>query len=115
MKHQAVVRALAALAQESRLAVFRLLVNRGPEGYPAGEIGELLEIPGPTLSFHLKELAQAGLITSRRESRFIYYAPAFERMNELLGYLTENCCTQGTVCATACAPKNTSSRKRKTS
>jgi len=114
MKHQAVVRALAALAQESRLAVFRLLVTRGPEGYPAGEIGELLEIPGPTLSFHLKELAQAGLITARRESRFIYYAPAFERMNELLGYLTENCCTQGTVCATACAPKNTSNRKRKT-
>jgi len=59
-------------------------------------------------------LAQAGLITARRESRFIYYAPAFERMNELLGYLTENCCTQGTVCATACAPKNTSNRKRKT-
>jgi len=113
MKLQEVVRALAALAQESRLAVFRLLVSRGPEGYPAGEIGELLEIPGPTLSFHLKELAQAGLITSRKESRFIYYAPAFERMNELLAYLTENCCSQGTVCATACAPKSTTSRKRK--
>jgi DNA-binding transcriptional ArsR family regulator len=113
MNLQEAVRALAALAQESRLAVFRLLVNRGAEGYPAGEIADLLEIPGPTLSFHLKELAQAGLLTSRKESRFIYYAPAFGRMNELLGYLTENCCGQGTVCATACVPKNTSNRQRK--
>lgn len=113
MKFNAVVQALAALAQESRLAVFRLLVQRGPEGYSAGEIGDLLEIPGPTLSFHLKELAQAGLITPRKESRYIYYSPAFERMNELLGFLTENCCSQGTVCAAACAPKHRSSRKRK--
>lgn len=109
-----VVRALAALAQESRLEVFRLLVKRGPEGYSAGEIGEKLDIPGPTLSFHLKELTQAGLITPRKSSRFIYYAPAFARMNELLGYLTENCCSQGEVCATACVPKIASARKRRT-
>ena len=113
MKNQDIVRALSALAQESRLAVFRLLVKRGPEGYSAGEISEKLEIPGPTLSFHLKELAQAGLITPRKASRFIYYAPAFDRMNELLGYLTENCCSQGTVCATACPPNTNSERKRK--
>jgi ArsR family transcriptional regulator, arsenate/arsenite/antimonite-responsive transcriptional repressor len=113
MDHRQVVRALAALAQESRLAVFRLLVARGPEGYPAGVIGEQLAIPGPTLSFHLKELAQAGLITSRKESRFIYYAPAFERMNALLGYLTENCCSQGTVCSTACPPRAAAPRRRR--
>lgn len=107
------VRALAAIAQESRLAVFRLLVKRGPEGYSAGEIGEKLGIPGPTLSFHLKELTQAGLITGRKASRFVYYAPAFDRMNELLGYLTENCCSQGAACATACSPKATTERKRK--
>ena len=101
MKSQEVVRALAALAQESRLSVFRLLVKRGPEGYSAGQIGEKLDIPGPTLSFHLKELTQAGLITPRKASRFIYYAPAFGRMTELLGYLTENCCSQGSVCTSA--------------
>ena len=113
MNHQEVVGALAALAQDSRLSVYRLLVRRGPEGYSVGEIGERLDIPGPTLSFHLKELTQAGLITARKESRFIYYAPAFERMNELLGYLTENCCSQGAACAPACAPVKTSARRRK--
>jgi ArsR family transcriptional regulator, arsenate/arsenite/antimonite-responsive transcriptional repressor len=113
MNNMDCVRALAALAQESRLSVFRLLVKRGPEGYSVGEIGDKLGIAGPTLSFHLKELTQAGLITPRKASRFIYYAPAFERMNQLLGYLTENCCSQGEVCATACAPLGTSARKRK--
>jgi ArsR family transcriptional regulator len=112
MNGKDVVRALAALAQESRLAVFRLLVRRGPEGYPAGEISERLDIPGPTLSFHLKELTQAGLISRRKASRFIYYAPAFDRMNELLGYLTENCCSQGVVCDTACAPARKSTRRQ---
>jgi ArsR family transcriptional regulator, arsenate/arsenite/antimonite-responsive transcriptional repressor len=104
MNQQDAVRALAALAQESRLAVFRLLVKRGPDGYAAGEIGERLDIPGPTLSFHLKELTQAGLITQRKQSRYVYYAPAFERMNELLGYLTDYCCTQGNTCPPDCAP-----------
>jgi ArsR family transcriptional regulator len=111
MNQKDVVRALAALAQESRLAVFRLLVKRGPEGYAAGEIGERLEIPGPTLSFHLKGLTQAGLINSRKQGRFVYYAPAFERMNALLGYLTDKCCSQGAECVPACAPAQESQQR----
>lgn len=98
------VGALGALAQESRLAVFRLLVKRGPKGHPAGEIGERLAIPGPTLSFHLRTLAQAGLVTTRREGRFIHYAAAFDRMNALVGYLTENCCGRPSGRVPACAP-----------
>lgn len=113
MKNQDVVNALAALAQESRLAVYRLLVKRGPDGLAVGEIGEKLEIPGPTLSFHLKELAQAGLVTARKESRFVYYAANFDRMNTLLAYLTENCCGLGATCAPACAPHTAAERKRK--
>lgn len=113
MNNKDCVQALAALAQESRLSVFRLLVSRGPEGLSAGEIGERLEIPGPTLSFHLKELTQAGLVTARKESRFVYYSPAFDRMNALLGYLTENCCSQGVVCATSCAPGGSTRRRRR--
>jgi ArsR family transcriptional regulator len=112
MKSQIVVSALAALAQDSRLAVYRLLVKRGPEGLAVGEISETLEIPGPTLSFHLKELAQAGLVTARKESRFVYYAANFERMNALLAYLTENCCG-GASCAPACAPRESTERKRR--
>jgi DNA-binding transcriptional ArsR family regulator len=112
MNNEDVLRALAALAQDSRLAVFRLLVQRGPEGYAAGEIGERLGIPGPTLSFHLKELAQAGLVSPRKQGRFIHYAPAFERMNELVAYLTDNCCSQGSVCATACTPRKRARRNR---
>ena len=113
MNNNDVLRALAALAQESRLRVFRLLVQRGPEGYSAGELGERLEIPGPTLSFHLKELARAGLVTSRKSSRFVYYSPALSRMNELLGYLTENCCSEGTVCDVACMTGPVRARRRK--
>jgi ArsR family transcriptional regulator, arsenate/arsenite/antimonite-responsive transcriptional repressor len=111
MNQNDAVQALAALAQESRLAVFRLLVRRGPDGYAAGEIGERLDIPGPTLSFHLKELTQAGLVTQRKESRYVYYAPALERMNDLLGYLTDHCCTQGDTCPPACAPGGATARK----
>jgi len=113
MNTPAVLGALAALAQESRLAVFRLLVARGPEGFSAGEIGERLDIPGPTLSFHLKELAQAGLVTARKESRFVYYTANFERMNALVAYLTENCCSLGVNCAPVCAPSSRTERKRK--
>jgi DNA-binding transcriptional ArsR family regulator len=86
------VTALAALAQETRLAIFRLLVESGPEGVSAGRIGEKLKVPGATLSFHLRELAHAGLVTTRQERQFIYYATDFERMAELMGFLTENCC-----------------------
>ena len=92
MKPTTAVARLAALAQESRLAVFRLLVKAGPEGLCVGAIGARLKVAPATLSFHLKELTHAGLIKPRQESRFIYYAPDFKAMNELLSYLTENCC-----------------------
>ena len=104
MKQPEALRALAALAQESRLAVFRLLVKRGPEGYTPGEISEMLGIPAPTLSFHLKELSKAGLLSVRRRSRFMHYQASFDRMSELLAYLTENCCSLGSACDPACAP-----------
>jgi DNA-binding transcriptional ArsR family regulator len=110
-----VVAALAALAQESRLSVYRLLVKRGPEGYPAGDIAMRLGIPGPTLSFHLKELAQAGLVAARRDGRFLHYTASFERMNGLVAYLTENCCSLGGACDPACAPPNRARPRRKAS
>ena len=86
------VGALAALAQETRLGVFRLLIEAGPEGVSVGRIGETLKVPGATLSFHLKELARAGLVSSRQEKQFFYYAVDFERMAELMTFLTQNCC-----------------------
>lgn len=92
METKAVVAALAALAHESRLAIFRLLVEAGPCGLPAGKIGERLGIPPATLSFHLKELNRAGLLVPRPESRFIYYAADFAAMAGLVGFLTDNCC-----------------------
>jgi len=113
MRDPDAIAALAALAQESRLAAYRLLVRRGPDGYAAGEIGERLEIPGPTLSFHLRELAQAGLVTVRRDGRFMYYTANFERMNALVAYLTEKCCSLGATCAPACTPSAVPSRRRR--
>ena len=92
MKINSAVKTLAALAQETRLSIFRILVQTGEAGLSAGQIAKELSIPNATLSFHLKELTNAGLITARQESRFIYYAANFSAMNELLGYLTENCC-----------------------
>ena len=92
MKKSTVIAALSALAQETRLDIFRLLVVKGPEGLPAGEIGDRLGQPSPTLSFHLNQLRFAGLVTSRRASRSIIYSANFKAMNGLLAYLTENCC-----------------------
>jgi ArsR family transcriptional regulator len=92
MEIRTAVMALAALAQETRLAVFRLLIEAGLKGVAAGRIGEALKVPGATLSFHLKELARAGLVSSRQEKQFIYYAVDFERMAELMTFLTQNCC-----------------------
>jgi DNA-binding transcriptional ArsR family regulator len=86
------VKALTALAQGTRLSIFRILVQAGKECLSAGQIAKTLDIPNATLSFHLKELTNVGLITARQESRFIYYAANFTVMNELLGFLTENCC-----------------------
>ena len=92
MEIDAAVNALAALAQETRLSIFRLLVEAGPEGISAGRIGETLEVPAATLSFHLKELARARLVSTRQERQFIYYAVDFERMADLMTFLTQNCC-----------------------
>jgi DNA-binding transcriptional ArsR family regulator len=86
------VSTLAALAQETRLAIFRLLVEAGPDGESVGRIGATLKVPGATLSFHLKELARAGLVTSRQARQFFYYTVDFERMAELMTFLTQNCC-----------------------
>jgi DNA-binding transcriptional ArsR family regulator len=94
---------LAALAQESRLQIFRLLVQKGPAGLCVSDISEQMNIAGATLSFHLKELNRAGLITARKESRHIYYAPDFAAMNSLITFLTENCCG-GVPCNTGCTP-----------
>jgi ArsR family transcriptional regulator len=97
------VDALAALAQETRLNIHRLLVEAGPHGLPAGRIGEALDLPPATLSFHLAHLARAGLAQSRQEGRFVIYSADFENMNALVGYLTENCCG-GQSCAPSIKP-----------
>jgi ArsR family transcriptional regulator len=92
METKEAVTALAALAQETRLSVFRLLVQAGPEGMSVGSIGEKLGVAPATLSFHLKELSHAGLVTARQESRFIYYMADFAQMAALMTFLTQNCC-----------------------
>ena len=100
------VHALSSLAHETRLGVFRLLVQAGAEGVQVGLLGEQLGVAAPTLSFHLKELTHAGLVLSRQEGRFIYYRANYDVMNALLAYLTDNCC-QGEACLpdNACKPK----------
>lgn len=92
MDNKAAATALAALAQETRLSVFRLLVEAGPEGVHVGAIGEKLSVPGSTLSFHLKELSHAGLVVARQQGRSILYTADFERMAALMSFLTQNCC-----------------------
>lgn len=108
METKQVLAALAALAQESRLAIFRLLIQAGPLGLPAGKVGEELGIASSALSFHLKELVHAGLVTARQEGRFVIYTAQFDTMSELVGFLTENCCA-GVPCGidtpgSACPP-----------
>jgi ArsR family transcriptional regulator len=93
------VRSLAALAQALRLRLFRALVVAGPEGLTPGSLAEQLDVAGNTLSFHLKELMHAGLVTQERQGRNLIYRASFTTMNELLGYLTENCC-EGAACST---------------
>ena len=106
MQENDVVRALAALAQEVRLRVFRALVVAGPAGLTPGDLSTQLEVAPNTLSFHLKELSHAGLISQERQGRNLIYRAAFDTMNALLAYLTENCC-QGQAClptqTTSCA------------
>src|ERR1700753_4099311 len=108
MKTPAVIEALGALAHEHRLAVYRLLVERGPAGLAAGVIGERVGLAPSSLTFHLQNLQRAGLITQRRESRQLIYSADFTAMTELVGYLTENCCRDsGGQCSPACAPAPT--------
>jgi ArsR family transcriptional regulator, arsenate/arsenite/antimonite-responsive transcriptional repressor len=114
MEKSDVIAALAALAQESRLDVFRLLVQAGTEGLPAGQIGERLGLPSATLSFHLNQLRHAGLVTFRREGRSLIYMAEYPAMNALLAYLTENCCQgDGAVCGIrVCDPATATQEKR---
>src|SRR5271156_51120 len=121
MKKSIVIGALGALSQETRLDIFRLLVQKGPEDLPAGEIGTRLRQPSPTTSFHLNQLRFAGLVSSRRESRSIIYSANFKTMNGLIAYLTENCCggqpdlcnlVAATGCASECAPQQTLTTKK---
>jgi len=114
MKAHEAINGLSALASEARLAVFRLLVKRGPEGYTPSELTKRLEVPAPTLSFHVKGLVQAGLVVSRRDGRNLYYSPNLERMNALVGFLTENCCSlAGAACGAECQPPAAPAQPRK--
>lgn len=112
MKQSNALTSLGALAQETRLGLFRLLVQFAPDGLPAGEIAEKLGVPAPTLSFHLKELSRAGLIEYRSEGRFVIYRARVDVLQELIGFLTDNCC-QGAPhqCAPVAIPVSPS-RKR---
>ena len=106
MEIKQTVNCLTALAQETRLAIFRLLVEAGPAGLCAGDIGARLKVPASTLSVHLAQLANAGLVQARQQSRFIFYSADFEAMNGLVAFLTENCCG-----GKPCPPAKSSRRK----
>ena len=116
MESRQAIKALSALAQDTRLAAFRLLVEAGPGGLAAGAISERLGLPPATASFHLAQLANAGLVSSRAEGRFVIYSADFERMQSLVGFLTDNCCDGGVceVSPTAPVPLTFLPRKRPT-
>src|SRR5215472_2370639 len=107
MEQKRVIAALGALAQETRLELFRLLVTCGPAGLPAGVIAEKLGVMPSSLSFHLQQLVHAGLITQRRLSRQLIYSAEYGTMNELMAYLTENCSGRGAICPPVCNPTDT--------
>ena len=114
MDAQQIVTALAALGQETRLEVFRLLVQRGPDGLAAGAIAQALDLPPSSLTFHLQQLTHAGLITQRRLSRQLIYAADFAAMNTIMSYLTENCCGgNAALCAPQCKPEKAPAFARK--
>jgi ArsR family transcriptional regulator, arsenate/arsenite/antimonite-responsive transcriptional repressor len=114
MEKSDAVAALAALAQDNRLDVFRLLVKAGPDGMPAGQVASALGLAPNTLTFHFDRLRTAGLVTVQREGRSMIYAARFGAMNALLTYLTENCCGGGNTCAPAiCMPPKTVRRRNK--
>lgn len=104
MDAKQVIAGLGALAHETRLAAYRLLVQRGPDGLSAGTLADALAVPPSSLTFHLQQLTHAGLITQRRASRQLIYAADFTAMNQVMSYLTENCCGGTTVCAPLCCP-----------
>jgi ArsR family transcriptional regulator, arsenate/arsenite/antimonite-responsive transcriptional repressor len=109
------VEALSALSQESRLQVYRLLVEAGPEGMQAGQIATALDLPPNTLTFHFDRLRHAALVTVRREGRSMIYAARFDTMNDLLGYLSKNCCGgESEKCAPKTKPQKKSSRRKET-
>ena len=105
METSKILTALAALSQETRLAAYRLLVEHAPEGLPAGQIAERLDIAPASLSFHLKELARAGLVVARPDGRFVWYSADLDAMNGVIAYLTDNCCRSSAVCDPRCAPR----------
>src|ERR1700693_911897 len=114
MKTPAVIEALGALAHEHRLAIYRLLVERGPDGLPAGAIGGRIGLVPSSLTFHVQALQRAGLITQRRVSRQLFYAADYSAMNALVGYLTENCCGQSeAACAPSCQPASVATKARR--
>jgi DNA-binding transcriptional ArsR family regulator len=117
MRANDAIAALGALAHETRLAAFRMLVEKGPDGLAAGVLAAALGVPPSSLTFHLQQLAHAGLVTQRRVSRQIIYATDFTTMNAVVAYLTENCCGTGVACAPSCRPAETgaaSSNKQRT-
>ena len=115
METKQAVQSLSALAQESRLAIFRLLVHAGPAGMAAGAIGEALDLPPATLSFHLAGLTRAGLAQSRQDGRFVIYSASFENMNALVAFLTENCCGGAAACGpAACQPQTSKGEPHET-
>jgi DNA-binding transcriptional ArsR family regulator len=114
MKTKQAIAALGALAQETRLAAFRLLVQAGPDGLPAGEIAGKLGLPASSLSFHLAQLTQAGMVVQLRAGRSLIYSIDFQSMNGLMAYLTENCCGgSASVCTPVCEPATKSVRSRR--
>ena len=113
METSEVIDALAALAQSSRLAIYRLLVEQGPAGLPAGAIAEKLDLPAATLSFHLAHLARARLVQGRQDGRFVIYSANFQSMNALVGFLTDNCCAGASCAPTACEAPSLSTRKER--
>jgi DNA-binding transcriptional ArsR family regulator len=110
MEKKGAIAALGALAQETRLDVFRLLVTQGPAGLPAGVIADRLGVLPASLTFHLQQLVHAGLITQRRMGRQLIYSAEYGAMNDLLAYLTENCCGSGAACAPSCNPADAFSK-----
>jgi ArsR family transcriptional regulator len=110
LKTPEAIKSLAALCQETRLGIYRLLVQQGPEGLSAGSIAQKMDVNGATLSFHLKELSNANLVTARQDGRFVFYTANYDTMNGLLAYLTENCC-EGQACLVECKPARQPRRK----